>query len=196
MKKKGVTLLETVLSIALIGVIFLLVTPVIKSFGKVNTRVMTQKKIDNEFSSVNEFIQKKVRAAKRTGKSSGGVIDPNYIGVFSSFSSDASVFFSDGSDGNPKNNVDDGSKGSVLFLEVPDTSGNSDFIFFIFQDNELRYREGFGGTNEILMRDVEDASFKFQENILVYYVDLNIGSYEGILRDSLRSSASTRIDIQ
>jgi hypothetical protein len=92
--------------------------------------------------------------------------------------------------------VADGSEGSVLFLEVPDSSGDPEFNFFIFDDNKLKYRVGFDGTNETLMDGVESATFKLQEGIVVYYIDLNISDLEGKLRDSLRSSASTRIDIQ
>ena len=189
MKKRGLTLIETVVVIALVGVVFLLMTPIIKSFGRVNTRVMTQKEVYKEFSNISEFIQKKIRSAKRSSKSSGS-ITVKYVGVFDTFSSTDSLFFTSA------NKKADGEEGSVLFLEVPDTSGGSEFVFFIFEDNKLKYREGFGGTNETLMNDVEDANFRFQEDILVYYINLDIGDYEGRLRDSLRSSASTRIDIQ
>ena len=61
MRKKGMTLIESVVAIALLGVIFLLVAPLINSFGKVKSRVHTQKEIDAEFSVVSEFIQKKVK---------------------------------------------------------------------------------------------------------------------------------------
>ncbi len=198
MKKNGMTLIESIITVALIGVIFLLVTPVLNSFGKVKARVKTQKQIDREFSNTSDFIQKKVRSAKRTGATSGGIGNPlsTYVGIYSSFefntdaATTASEFFSS------TNKVTDGSEGSVLFLEVPDSSGDPEFNFFIFDDNKLKYRVGFAGSNETLMDGVENVTFRLQEGIVVYYIDLNINDFEGKLRDSLRSSASTRIDIQ
>lgn len=198
MKKNGMTLIESIITVALIGVIFLLANPLINTFGRVKTRVKTQKQIDREFSNTSDFIQRKIRSAKKTGIISGGIGNPmsTYVGVYSSFNyntdaaTTASDFFSS------TNKVADGIEGSVLFIEVPDSSGDPEFNFFIFDDNKLKYRVGFDGTNETLMDGVENATFKFQEGIVVYYIDLNISDLEGKLRDSLRSSASTRIDIQ
>ena len=198
MKKKGMTLVESIITVAPLGVIFLLVTPVINSFGKVKNRVKTQKKIDREFSNTSDFIQRKIRAAKKTGSSSGGIGNPlsTYVGVYSSFEYDtdpattAAAFF------DASNKKSDGDEGYVLFLEVPDSSGDPEFNFFIFDENKLKYRVGFDGTNETLMDGVENVTFKLKEGIVVYYIDLNIDDLEGKLRDSLRSSASTRIDIQ
>lgn len=198
MKKNGMTLIESIITVALIGVIFLLAKPLINTFGRVKTRVKTQKQIDREFSNTSDFIQKKIRSAKKTGILSAGIGNPlsTYVGIYSSFAyntdaaTTASDFFS------TTNKVADGSEGSVLFLEVPDSSGDPEFNFFIFDDNKLKYRVGFDGTNETLMDGVESATFKLQEGIVVYYIDLNISDLEGKLRDSLRSSASTRIDIQ
>jgi hypothetical protein len=45
------------------------------------------------------------------------------------------------------------------------------------------------------MEEVDKASFRFQEGIVLYYIDLDIGEYEGKLHSSFKGSASTRIDI-
>ncbi len=198
MKKNGMTLIESIITVALIGVVFLLAKPLVNTFGRVKTRVKTQKQIDREFSNISDFIQKKIRSAKKTNIVSGGIANPlsTYVGIYSSFNyntdaaTTASDFFSS------TNKMADGTEGSVLFLEVPDSSGDPEFNFFIFDDSKLKYRVGFDGTNETLMDGVESATFKLQEGIVVYYIDLNISDLEGKLRDSLRSSASTRIDIQ
>lgn len=181
MRKKGFTIIETIVTVALLGVIFLLMTPLIRGFGSVNNRVKTQKEIDREFANINEFIQKKIRSAKEIGNTSG-----SYAGVYSSF--DSSTFdFS----GNLTSQ-----DGSVLYLEIPDTSGTSQDTFFIFEDNQLKYREGISpGATETLMNNVATATFRYQEGIILYYIDLDIGEFEGRLRSSFKGSASTRIDI-
>ena len=200
MKKKGMTIIESVVAIALIGVIFLLVVPIIDSFGVVKNRVKTQKEIDREFSNVNEFIQKKIRSAKVTGTSSNEL--GRYVGVYSLF--DESNFFD--------NNVADGTEGNVLFLEIPDEDGNPEFVFFILEDGELKYRQGITGDNEVLMNNLSTtvsgaslknySSFKFNKGIVIYHIKLDLTNYtygdedyEGKIRGALRGSASTRIDI-
>lgn len=200
MKKKGMTIIESVVTIALLGVIFLLIAPMINSFGKVKDRVKTQKEIDREFSNVNDFIQKKIKSAKTTGTSSNEL--GRYVGVYSLF--DESNFFD--------NNVADGIEGNVLFLEIPDINGNHEFVFFILEDGKLKYREGITGTNEILMNNLSTtvsgvslknySSFKFNKGIVIYHIKLDLTNYtygdedyEGKLKGTLRGSASTRIDI-
>ncbi|GLI57673.1 hypothetical protein PM10SUCC1_31870 [Propionigenium maris DSM 9537] len=187
MKKKGMTIIESIVTIALLGLVFLLVAPLIRGFGRVDTRVKTQKEIDREFAKINEFIQKKIKSAKDVGNASG-----SYAGIYSSF--DSSTFDFLGSITSED--------GSVLYLEIPDSSGTSEDVFFIFEDGKLKYREGVTvnnagntSTNETLMENVADATFKYQEGIILYYIDLDIGEYEGKLRSSFKGSASTRIDI-
>lgn len=203
MKNKGMTIIESVVTIALLGLIFLLIAPLINSFGKVNNRVKTQKEIDAEFSVVNEFIQKKIRSAKTTGTSSNEL--GRYVGVYSLFDKDD--FFDNG--------VADNNEGNVLFLEIPDDDGNPEFTFFILEDNKLKYREGINGTNEILMGNIDSSlpdddedtkraksNFRLHQGIVVYHIKLDLTSYtygdenyEGKIKGTLRGSASTRIDI-
>lgn len=203
MKKKGMTLIESVVTIALLGVIFLLVTPLIRSFGRVKGRVYTQNSIDKEFSNVNSFIQKKIRSAKRTGKSTGSAEadfdnDIGYVGVFEKFVDSSVGFFTTGESGNK---IENGEKGQVLFLEVPSSSSNSDFVFFYFQDNQLFYQENFNpaegsGNPTVLMSDIEEGNFRLRDGVVVYYIDLYLGEEaEGKFNDSLRSSSTTRIDL-
>ena len=204
MKKKGMTLIESVVTIALLGVIFLLVTPLIRSFGRVKGRIYTQNSIDKEFSNVNSFIQKKIRSAKRTGKSTGSGEESfdgkiGYVGVFENFIDSSTDFFTSGESGNM---LEDGEEGEALFLEVPSTSSNSDFVFFYFQENQLFYQENFNpakgsGNPSVLMSDIEEGYFRLRKGVVVYYIDMYLGEEaEGRFNDSLRSSSTTRIDLK
>lgn len=202
MKKNGMTLVESVVTVALVGVIFLLVVPVLKSFGQVKNRVHSQRQIDKEFSNVNAFIQKKIRSAKRTSKGLGSSEEDfniGYVGVFNSFTDDSSAFFTSGSTGN---RIDDGGEGSALFLEVPSSSSNSDFVFLYFKDKQLFYQEGFNpppdSGNPVLLMDSVEGYFRLREGIVVYSIKLDLGLDPGDekkFRTSLKSSATTRIDI-
>lgn len=230
MKKQGMTLIESVTAIALLGVIFLLATPLIRSFGGVTTRVKTQKEIDADFLVINEFIQEKVRSAKRTDKEtpfSGTDKDDfhanlKYASIYKEFpsSNTANDLFK------LTNRVDEGELGNVLVLEIPFEEGSdpsddrdgdgesleSQFEIFAFEDGALKYKivdyvDGSFGNFETLINDVEvysdpdtedpleKSSFKLDGGILIYYINLDIGDSEGKFRDSLRGSASTRIDI-
>lgn len=178
MKKKGMTIIEAVVTIALLGVIFLLVTPLIRGFGSVNNRVKTQKEIDREFANVNEFIQEKIRSAKDISGSG------QYAEVFDSSGNSTSK------------------DGVELRLQIPiEGSATPDSVSFIFEKDDITDLNGFlkykqnSGSKEILMENVADATFRYQEGIILYYIDLDIGEYEGKLRSSFKGSASTRIDI-
>ena len=180
MKKNGMTIIESVVSIALLGLIFLLVAPLINSFGKVKNRVKTQKEIDAEFSVVNEFIQKKVKGAKSSDGSN------QYAQIFSELSDFPGTTTS--------------GEGNVLYLEIPMSSTSPEEVLFFFNETDelnkkLQYSNDAGSTFETLMENLTNATFKFQEGIVLYYIDLNIEEYEGKLRSSFKGSASTRIDI-
>jgi len=173
MKKKGMTLIESVVTIALLGVIFLLATPLIRSFGGVNTRVKTQKEIDAEFALVNEFIQKNIRGAKDTNGAG------QYVEVLDS-------------SGNLTSR-----DGVELRFEIPlIDSTTPDSVAFIFESNELIYEKN--GSRETLMENVADAEFGFQEGIVLYYIDYGADmdpEDKKKFRTSFKGSASSRINI-
>ena len=190
-KKRGVTIIEIIVAVSLLGIMFMLVVPLIRGYDKVDDRIKMQNKLDSEFSVVSNFIKRKIRSAKRTDKSSGGVYNPKFAGAFDIFDTDPSLFFAGA------NVKAAGEKGSVLFLEVPEYGGSSsEFVFFIFEDNKIKYREGFTGTNEVFMENVEDASFGFREGIVTFFIDMDVGDMEGKIRDSIGDSAVTKIDIE
>lgn len=176
MKKKGMTLIESIATIAILGVVFLLATPLVRSFGRVSNRTKTQKEIDAEFSVVNEFIQKNIRAAKGSSGSE------QYAEVL-------------GADGNSTSR-----DGIELRLEIPTTASSTpDSIAFIFDPNENELIFEKNGTEDPLMENIADAKFGFQEGIVLYYIDYGAdmdAEEKSKFRTSLKGSASTRIDIQ
>lgn len=203
MNKKGMTLIESVVTIAILGVIFLLVTPLIRTFGRVDNRVKTQKEIDTEFSVVNEFIQEKIRAAKSSSSTT------SYARIYSievDIDGETVPDFSEGLPNfistNTANEVTDGTDGNILFLEIPNSEGDSKENFFYINsekiDDSIVKSLGYqkGTSYETLINNIEDASFKFDNGIVVYYINLDIGDNEGKLKDSLRGSASTSIDFE
>ncbi len=166
MRNKGLTLIETVITIALVALIFFLINPLIRS-------------------------------AKRTSRDIESGFEVDYVGVFDSFVDSSSGFFTE------DNKIDDGEEGSVLFLEVPSSSTDSDFVFLFFDEdeNELVYQRGFNPDEDdpenpiVIMEDVE-GNFRYEEGVVIYYIDLILDPEdEGKYRTSLRSSAATRIDI-
>ena len=203
MNKKGMTLIESVVTIAILGVIFLLVTPLIRTFGRVDNRVKTQKEIDSKFSIVNEFIQEKIRAAKSSSSSTSYAriysIEVDIDGeIVPGFSKGVPDFIST----NTANEITDGTTGNILFLEIPNSEGDSNENFFYINsekvDDSIVKSLGYqkGTSYETLINNIEDASFKFDNGIVVYYINLDIGDNEDKLKDSLRGSASTSIDFE
>ncbi len=178
--KKGITIIEVIVSVAILGIFFLLIAPSIKSYRGIKERVEIQKEIDKRISIVDELIQKKIRGAKEVSNISG-----SYVGVYTSF--DSSTFDFSG------NLI--GHEGSVLYLEVTNSTGNTEDVFFIFEDNKLKYREGINGINETLLDKVEKVTFKIQDGIIIYFIDLDVEDYEDKTKNSFRSAASTRIDL-
>jgi type II secretory pathway pseudopilin PulG len=211
MKKSGFSIIEAVIAVALIVITFLLATPLIKGMGMFNSRIEKQNEVDAEFSIITKFIKDKIKTAKNNQDLSAYNIDPDYAGVFSEYKNKPSNLF--------KNNflVDPNDKGPLLFLEIPvinsDGSGyDSKFVFFLFEDNKIKYREsdiyddiakadptnykfdGYGWVT--LMENVEKADFQFKEGVIIFSIDLDVGEFEGKIRDKIRDSALTRIDIE
>jgi hypothetical protein len=45
------------------------------------------------------------------------------------------------------------------------------------------------------MDNVEDCSFQYRQGIVTFFINLDVGEYEGKIKDSLKDSAVSRIDI-
>ncbi len=188
-KKRGVTIIEVVVAISLLGVMFLMVVPLIRGYDRVDDRVKMQNKLDSEFSVVSNFIKRRVRVAKKTDSSWS-----SYAGIFKGITSDSSTFF------DTTNQVSDAKeRAPVLFLQVPDyESGNTEFEFFIFDEVEkkLKYQQGFGSTPETLMESLSSASFSYREGVVTFFLEVDVGEeLEGKIRNSIGDSVVTKIDI-
>lgn len=205
MKRKGFNIIEMIIVVAIIGIVFSLTAPLVKSFGMVNERIRVQNEVDREFAVVSKFIKEEVRSARRTSKSLD--VDVKYAAIFNLNGEDFDSF----SDLILETELDEDtgtisalSTGSVLFLEIPyeDSEDGSDddskLVFLFFEDSQLRYIEDFDdSTEEILMENISDGSFELStDGVVIFSIDLDVGDYEGKIKDSIRESAVSRIDLK
>jgi len=212
MKRKGFNLIEMLIVGAIIGLVFLLTAPLVKSFGMVNERIRVQNEVDREFAVVSKFIKKQVRSGRRTteliDEDSDGDndIDVAYVAAFDFDKDNTDKKIEKFTDLSletklkSSGDIEEGS-GPVLFLEIPyeesDGSLNSKFVFFIYDNNQLKYIEDFDdSTEEVLMENVSSASFELsKEGVVTFSIDLDVGEFEGKIKDSIRESAVSRIDL-
>ena len=204
MKREGFNIIEMIIVVAIIGIVFSLTAPLVKSFGMVNERIRVQNEVDREFAVVSKFIKEEVRSARRTSKSLD--VDVKYAAIFNLNGEDFESF----SDLTLETELDEDagtisalSRGSVLFLEIPyeesddGSDDDSKLVFLFFEDSQLRYIEDFDdSTEEILMENVSDGSFELStDGVVTFSIDLEVGDYEGKIKDSIRESAVSRIDL-
>jgi prepilin-type N-terminal cleavage/methylation domain-containing protein len=214
MKRKGFNLIEMLIVGAIIGLVFLLTAPLVKSFGMVNERTRVQNEVDREFAVVSKFIKKQVRSGRRTteliDEDSDGDndIDVAYVAAFDFDKDNTDKKIEKFTDLSletklkSSGDIEEGS-GPVLFLEIPyeesDGSFDSKFVFFIYdEDNkQLKYIEEFDeDTEEVLVENVSGASFEVSsEGVVTFSIDLDVGEFEGKIKDSIRESAVSRIDL-
>ncbi|ADO82279.1 prepilin-type N-terminal cleavage/methylation domain-containing protein [Ilyobacter polytropus] len=221
MNKRGFTVIEALVAVAVLAVVFLLSSPLIKGFGMVSRRVQMQKKVDHKFSVVTKFMKSKVRSAKNSRDLSGYNDKLGYVGVFKKFKSkdvdDVDYYSEDyyeAKDFFKELETDEKKSGPILFLEIPadstSDSVNSKFVFFMFEKDKIKYRESkeftesdetddtftFDGNGwETIMDDVEDCSFKYREGIVTFFIDMDVDEFEGKIKDTVRDTVISRIDI-
>lgn len=189
MKKKGFTLVEMIVVVAILSIVFLLGAPLIKSFEMMNGRINVQSEVDREFAVVSKFIKKQVKSGRRTDRATGTNSNVEYAGVFSSYDdlyTDENKFFESAT-----------TTDSVLFIEVP-SGDDSKFEFFIYNSDEkqIKYSEDFNpATEEVLMENVSDANFQYKDGTVTFFIDLDVGDYEGKIKDSIKESAVSRINM-
>jgi len=208
MKRKGFNLIEMLIAGAIIGLVFLLTAPLVKSFGMVNERIRVQNEVDREFAVVSKFIKKQVRSG-RMDRSEDTIKDKdgtNVNGYSALFSFDGEVTTEQIINNSVDLIFDDlkitSDDANILFIETPDES-NSKYAFFIFRKGNLIYYElsesdtAYNSKNEeVLMENVSSASFELSsEGVVTFSIDLDVGEFEGKIKDSIRESAVSRIDL-
>ncbi len=212
MKRKGFNLIEMIIIGAIIGIVFTLTAPLIKSFGMVNERIRVQNEVDREFAVVSKFIKEQVRAGRNTRDDEkltytyidGGetkekdISDVGYSKVFKTkedFDHFSDLYYDD------LEKKGDGDESNILFIEIPSESG-SKYAFFVFKNGRLIYTEvdddatDFDEDNEeVLMENISSATFEFEDGVVTFFIDLDVGDYEGKIKDSIRESAVSRINL-
>jgi prepilin-type N-terminal cleavage/methylation domain-containing protein len=200
MKRAGFNTIEMIIVVAIVGIVFSLTVPLVKSFGMVNERIRVQNEVDREFTVVSKFIKEQVRSGRRTSQSLD--VDVKYAAIFDFNGEDFESFDNlslktvlESATGE----ISASSTGPILFLEIPydDSDDVSKLVFFVFEDNQLKYIEDFdSSTEEVLMENVSSAIFELStDGVVTFTVDLDVGDYEGKIKDSISESAVSRIDL-
>ena len=218
MKRKGFNLIEMIIVGAIIGLVFLLTAPLVKSFGMVNERTRVQNEVDREFAVVSKFIKKQVRSGRNTRDDEkltyknidGDEKKIDHVGYSKVFEIEKDSFYED-----KLKKVNDDTEGKILFIEIPDEDSLK-YAFFIFEkdddseigsliyteaeayesDDSIDFRMVDMADEEILMENVSSASFEMSsEGVVTFSIDLDVGEFEGKIKDSIRESAVSRIDL-
>jgi len=202
MKKRGTTLVEMLVVVALLGVIFLMFIPLIGSYSDLHQRMRTQSKVDNRLKEVTEIIKRRVRGAKSHNR-----LGNQPIAIFSTSGSSLAL-----------QAPSDTTTGSVIVINEYDIRSDEwQFLKFQVQDNKLKvsslvrgenegstvtdedfnnFIKNTGTANDNLLNNLEFGSFSYSHRILKFHFTIDIPeSLEGKLDNDIVDTATTRIDI-
>ena len=129
--RKGLSVIESVVAVAILAIVMLMMSPMVKNYSMVYDRINLQNRIDYEFGKILEIIKRKVRAARLDDdykNSSGDSIEAiNYLAEYTGLDGEKII--------------------SELRLLVPNENYESDT-----ESNDYSYK------NYIAFRIVEDSS--------------------------------------
>ncbi len=148
MKKEGFSLIEIIVTMAIIGIVLLTITPLITVFLGVEGRLYNQSKVDSQLNEVIDFIKRDVKNARETpelgGKPLAVYIDNNKVDK-------------------------EGDVGNKVIINGLDKDGNRKLIEYSLIEDSLVINE-----KSSILSDVEVAEFKYKDNILMFYLKIKV----------------------
>ncbi|WP_320047347.1 hypothetical protein [uncultured Ilyobacter sp.] len=205
--RKGISVIEVVVAVAILAIVMLMMSPMVKNYGMVHDRINLQNRIDYEFGKILEIIKRKVRASRLIDSGELAAV-ANAIEV----TKDLTV--------SPKiiselrllvpNDTMSESKNYIAFRIEEDSKGDRRLVYV---KNPGGFVTGSSETTTELIEYIQDTDydgdgtddeeyFEYREGVVLIYLDLDIDrmtgeSIEGKrnILDKIRDAAVTRINI-
>lgn len=219
--KKGLSVIESIVALAILAIVMLMMSPMVKNFGMVHDRINLQNRIDYEFGKVLEIIKRKVRASRidddyvvdSSGTNAEAVqVLTAYTGIYDEIVSELRLLVP-----NEDNDLDEN---YIAFRIIEDSSTDSDgdgindrSLVYVTNPGENSYISSENESKTVLIDYIDDLDydgdgtddheyFDYKEGVVMIYLDLDIDrmtgeSIEGKrdILDKIRDAAVTRINI-
>ena len=219
--KRGLSVIESVVAVAILAIVMLLMSPMVKNYSMVYDRVNLQNRIDYEFGKTLEIIKRKVRASRvdddyvidASGTNAEAVeVLTDYTGIYDKIISELRLLV--------PNDDNDPDENYIAFRIIEDSSSDSDgdgindrSLVYITNPGENLYISSENESKTVLIEYVDDLDydgdgtddyeyFEYREGVVLIYLDIDIDrmtgeSIEGKrnILDKIRDSAVTRINI-
>ncbi len=219
--RKGLSVIESVVAVAILAIVMLMMSPMVKNYSMVYDRINLQNRIDYEFGKILEIIKRKVKASRvddayvvdATGTNAKAVeVLTDYTGINDKIISELKLLVPN--DGN------DPDKNYIAFRVIEDKTSDSDgdgindrSLVYITNPGENSYISSESESKTVLIEYLDDLDydgdgtddheyFEYREGVVLIYLDLDIDrmtgeSIEGKrnILDKIRDAAVTRINI-
>lgn len=211
--KKGLSVIESVVAVAILAIVMLMMSPMVKNYSMVYDRVNLQNRIDYEFGKTLEIIKRKVRASREDDDykdTSGNSIEAvkvieGYTGIYGDIIiSELRLLV--------PNEDNDKDKNYIAFRIIEDDDGDRSLVY-ITNPGEYSSISSEPETKTELIEYIQstdydedgtddDKYFEYRNGVVLIYLDLDVDrmigeSIEGKrnILDKIRDSAVTRINI-
>ena len=192
MKKKGFTLIETMIAITITIMIMAMIGPMVNAFIRVQDRLTNQSKVDGNLNEVIFFIKRDMKNAKNDGDV--GNLGDKPAGVFDV-------------NGNLLLEGDVGKK-VIIFTDTEEIDDVTNelvrkhrYVKYEMVGDELKVGvssdfANFSNSTTIL-DNIEDVEFKYKDRILMFYFKLAIPDrLDGKINSEVRDIGITKINFQ
>jgi hypothetical protein len=219
--KKGLSVIESIVAVAILAIVMLMMSPMVKNYGMVYDRINLQNRIDYEFGKILEIIKRKVRASRvdedyvvdASGTNAEAVeVLTGYTGIYDEIISELRLLVPN-EDNDPDENY-------IAFRVIEDSSTDSDgdgindrSLVYVTNPGENSYISSENESKTVIIDYIDDLDydgdgtddheyFEYKEGVVLIYLDLDIDrmtgeSIEGKrdILDKIRDAAVTRINI-